>query len=50
MGFAQGQTEKLFLRIERPTNSTEEFDVVSKQMTNLAGSSHTESRQGMDVT
>ena len=50
MGFAQSQTEKLFLWIERPTKSTEEFDVVFKQVTNLAGSGHTESRDGCDLT
>ena len=36
--------------MERPTKSTEEFDVVFKQVTNLAGSGHTESRDGCDLT
>ena len=34
--------------VDRGANKVKEFDVVSKQVTNLAGSGHTESE--MDVT
>ena len=36
--------------VDRGANKVKEFDVVSKQVTNLAGSGHTESRDGCDLT
>ena len=36
--------------VDRGANKVKEFDVVSNQVTNLAGSGHTESRDGCDLT
>ena len=36
--------------VDRGASKVKEFDVVSKQGTNLAGSGHTESRNGCDLT
>ena len=36
--------------MDRGANKVKEFNVVSKQVTNLAGSGHTESRDGCDLT
>jgi len=36
--------------VDKGANKVQEFDVVSKQVTNLAGSGHTESRDGCDLT
>ena len=36
--------------VDRGANKVKEFDVVSKQVTNLAGSGYTESRDGSDLT
>ena len=36
--------------VDRGANKVKEVDVVSKQVTNLAGSGHTESRDGCDLT
>ena len=36
--------------VDRGANKVKEFDVVSKQVTNLAGSGHTESKDRCDLT
>ena len=44
------QSDGTVVLVDRGANKVKEFDVVSKQVTNLAGSGHTESRDGCDLT
>ena len=44
------QSDGKVVLVDRGANKVKEFDVVSKQVTNLAGSGHTESRDGCDLT
>ena len=44
------QSDGTVVLVDRGANKVKEFNVVSKQVTNLAGSGHTESRDGCDLT
>ena len=44
------QSDEKVVLVDRGANKVKEFDVVSKQVTNLAGSGHTESSDGCSLT